>query len=58
MNLGDKYQNFLIFIAPLIAGDEGWATNLQQLQPNLSPATQVGDGAHRRGGNQALQTFR
>ena len=27
MNLGDKSQNFLIFIAPLITGDEGWATN-------------------------------
>ena len=28
MNLGDEYQNFLIFIALLIAGDEGYATNL------------------------------
>ena len=34
--------------------DEGWATNLQLFPPNLSPTTKVGDGAHRRGGNQAL----
>ena len=27
MNLGDEYQNFLIFIALIIAGDEGWAAN-------------------------------
>ena len=27
MNLGDQYQNFLIFIALLIGGDEGWTTN-------------------------------
>ena len=52
MNLGDEYQNFLI--ALIIASDEGWAMNLQQVPPNLSPATKVGDGAHRRGGNQAL----
>ena len=53
MNLGDEYQNFLTFIALIIAGDEGWAANLQQFPPNLSPATKVGDGAHRRIGNQA-----
>ena len=28
MNLGDKYQNILILIALLVAGDEGWTTNL------------------------------
>ena len=49
MNLGDEYQNFLIFIALIIAGDEGWATNLQWFPPNLSPASEVGDGAHRCG---------
>ena len=27
MNLGDEYQNFLLFIALLMAGDEGWTTN-------------------------------
>ena len=27
MNLGDEYQNFLIFIALLIAGVESWTTN-------------------------------
>ena len=54
MNLGDEYQYFLIFIALIIAADEGWATNLQLFPPNLSPAMKVGDGAHRRGGNQAL----
>ena len=53
MNLGDKYQNLLIFIALMIDGDESWATNLQLFPPNLSPATKVGDGAHRHGGNQA-----
>ena len=26
--LGDEYQNFLILIALLIAGDEGWTTSL------------------------------
>ena len=26
MNLGDEYHNILMFIALLIAGDEGWAT--------------------------------
>ena len=26
--LDDEYQNFLIFIALLIAGDESWTTNL------------------------------
>ena len=29
MHLGDEYQNFLIFIALIIAGDESWAKNLQ-----------------------------
>ena len=29
MNLGDEYQNILVFIALIIAGDEGWARNLQ-----------------------------
>ena len=29
MNLGDEYQGFLIFIALIIAGDEGWAMNFQ-----------------------------
>ena len=56
MNLGDEYQKFLIFIALIIAGDEGWAMNFQQFSPNLSPATKLGDGAHRRGGNQTLRT--
>ena len=28
MNLGDEYQNFLTFIALLIAGDEGWTSKL------------------------------
>ena len=46
MNLGNEPQNFLIFIALMITGDDIWATN-------LSPATKVGDGAHRCGGNQA-----
>ena len=54
MNLGDEYQNFFIFIALIIAGDEGWATNLQKFPPNLSPPAKVGDGAHRRGENQVL----
>ena len=27
INLGDEYQNLLIFIALIIAGDEGWAAN-------------------------------
>ena len=54
MNLGDEYQNFLIFIALIIPGDEGWATNLQYFPPNLAPATKVGEGARRRGGSQAL----
>ena len=27
MKLGDEYEKFLIFIALLIAGDEGWAVN-------------------------------
>ena len=53
MNLGDEYQTFLIFIVLIIAGDEGWATNLQYFPPNLSPATKVGDGAYRRRENQA-----
>ena len=53
MNLGDEYQNFLIFTAQFIAGDEGWATNLHYLPPNLLPATKVGDGAHRHRENQA-----
>ena len=47
MNLGDEYQNILIFIALIIVGDEGWTTNLQQFPLNLSPATKVGDGAYR-----------
>ena len=54
MNLGDEYQKILIFIALIIVGDEGWTTNLQQFPLNLSPATKVGDGAYRRGMNQAL----
>ena len=29
MNLGDEYQDFLIFIALIIAGDEGWTMNFQ-----------------------------
>ena len=29
VNLGDEYQKFLIFIALIIASDEGRATNLQ-----------------------------
>ena len=29
MKLGDEYQNFLIFIALTIDGDEAWAMNLQ-----------------------------
>ena len=28
MNLGNEYQNFMILIALLIAGDEGWTMNL------------------------------
>ena len=28
MNLTDEYQNVLIFITLLIAGDQGWTTNL------------------------------
>ena len=28
MNLVDEYQNFLIFIALIIAVDEGWAIKL------------------------------
>ena len=28
MNLGDKYQNFLLFIAIPISGDEGWTSNV------------------------------
>ena len=58
MNLGDEYQNLLIFIALIIAGDESWAANLQQFPPNLLPAMKVGDGAHRRDGNQALVNLR
>ena len=54
MNLGDEYQNFLIFIALITASDEGWATKLQYFPPILSPPMNVGDGAHRRCGNQAL----
>ena len=29
MNLSDEYQNLLIFIALIVADDEGWATKLQ-----------------------------
>ena len=54
MNLGDEYQNFLISMALLIAGDEGWTTNLWQFPSNLSPATKLVDGTHLRGGKQAL----
>ena len=54
MWLGDEYQNFLIFIALIIPGDEGWTTNLQYVPPNLAPATKVGEGARRRGGNQVF----
>ena len=28
MNLGDEYQNFLVFISLLIVDHEGWASNL------------------------------
>ena len=55
MNLGDEYQNFLIFIALLIAGDEGWTTNLWYFPPHLSPAMNVSDRAYRRSGNQTLK---
>ena len=51
--MGDEYQNFLILIALIIAGDKYWATNLQQFPPNLSPVTKMGVGANRRGGKQA-----
>ena len=55
MWLCDEYQqNFLIFIALIIAGDEGWAMSPQQFPPNLSLATKLGDGAHCPGENQAL----
>ena len=57
MNLGDEYQNILIFIVLIIVGDEGWAANLQQFTLNLSPATKVGDGAYRRRRNQALMSI-
>ena len=52
MNLCDEYQNFLIFIALIIDGDVGWAMNPEYFSPNLSPVTNVGNGAHRRDGNQ------
>ena len=47
-------KKIFIFIVLIIANDECWATSLQQFPPNLSPTTKVGDGAHGRGGNQAL----
>ena len=53
INLGDEYQNFFIFIALLIAGDEGWTTNLCQFPPHSSPLTKLGDGVYRCAGNQA-----
>ena len=53
MNLGNEYQNLLIFIILLIAGDEGWTMTLWQFPPQLSPATKTDDGAYSRGGNQA-----
>ena len=53
MNLRDEYQNFLIFIALIIDGDGGWVMNPEYFPPNLSPVTNVGNGAHRRDGNQA-----
>ena len=53
MNLGDEYRKTLIFIALTIAGNEGWTTNLQYCPPNLTLAMKVGEGAHRRGENQA-----
>ena len=46
-----------IFIALIIAEDEGWGTNLQWFSSNLSPATRVGDGVHRRGGTKFLLFF-
>ena len=46
MNLGDEYQNFLISMALLIVGDEGWTTNLWQFPSDLSPATKLVDGTH------------
>ena len=51
--MGNEYQNILIFIALIIAGDECWATNLQQFPPYLSSATKMGVGAHCRSGEQA-----
>ena len=55
MNLGDEYQNFLIFIALLITGDEGWMLNLWWFPPHLSLAMKIGDRAYCHGGNQALE---
>ena len=41
MNLGDEYQNFLIFIALMIAGGEGWATNIQESSVKWSHLGQI-----------------
>ena len=35
MNLGDEYHNILMFIALLIAGDEGWTTKFWYFSLNL-----------------------
>ena len=53
MNLDDKYQNFLLFIALPIADNEGWTLNVWLFPPHLYPATKLGDGAYRLDGNQA-----
>ena len=56
MNLGDEYQNFLIFIALLITGDEGEPLIVPTL--DLSLATKMGDGAYLHGGNQASTHYK
>ena len=54
IKLGDKYQNFLIFIALHMTGNEDRTVNLIKLSPNLSRAIKLGDKAQCHGGNQTL----
>ena len=40
-------------MALLIDGDESWTTNLKIVPTTLSPATKMGNGIYRHGGDHA-----
>ena len=45
-------------MALLIDGDESWTTNLKIVPTTLSPATKMGNGIYRHGGDHALKRLR